>query len=122
MLKTMMKGAVIVDVSVDQGGCAETSRPTTHDDPIYVVDGVIHYMVANMPGAYPRTATFAITNATLPYIRTLAASAGVVTALRKDAVLRSALNTFRGRIVYAKVAEAFDLPSEDPGDALREAL
>ncbi len=121
MLRAMKKGAVIVDVSVDQGGCVETARPTTHDNPIYVVDGIIHYMVANMPGAYPRTSTLSITNATLPYIRTLAAS-GIAAALRRDAVLRSALNTFKGSIVYAKVAEAFGLPLKDPEEALLEEL
>ena len=72
MLKIMKPGAVIVDVSVDQGGCAETTRPTTHDDPVYKINGIIHYAVANMPGAYPRTSTLALTNATLPYIKTLA--------------------------------------------------
>src|SRR5208282_5683085 len=72
MLKTMKKGSVIVDVSIDQGGCIETSRPTTHDNPVYSIEGIIHYMVANMPGAYPRTSTLALTNATLPYITTLA--------------------------------------------------
>lgn len=105
MLKTMSKGAVIVDVSVDQGGCAETSRPTTHDNPVYEVDGIIHYTVANMPGAYPRTSTLALTNATLPYIKTIAGR-GIEGAIMEDAVIRSSLNTYRGEIVYKALAES----------------
>lgn len=100
LLAGMKRGAVIVDVAVDQGGCAETSRPMTHDNPIYEVDGILHYTVANMPGAYPRTSTLALTNATLPYIRTLAAH-GTDEAMKRDAALRSALNTFDGRIMHA---------------------
>jgi alanine dehydrogenase len=99
MLSSMKKGAVIVDVSVDQGGCAETTRPTTHDDPVYTVDGVIHYAVANMPGAYPRTSTLALTNATLPYIRQLAGS-GVDKALSEDPALKGAVNVRDGEIVH----------------------
>ncbi len=106
MLRTMKRGAVIVDVSVDQGGCADTSKPTTHDNPVYSVDGVIHYTVANMPGAYPRTSTLALTNATLPYIKTLA-NAGVEKAISEDLSIKSALNTFRGEIVHRGVAEAY---------------
>lgn len=105
MLGTMKKGAVLVDVSVDQGGCSETSRPTTHDHPVYEVDGVIHYTVANMPGAYPRTSTLALTNATLPYIRTLA-GLGIDEAIRKDTSIASALNTYRGKITNQALAEA----------------
>lgn len=86
MLATMRKGAVIVDVAVDQGGCVATSRPTTHDKPVYEVDGIIHYTVANMPGAYPRTSTLALTNATLPYVRLLA-NVGIEEALRRDPAL-----------------------------------
>ncbi|MDA8241122.1 MAG: alanine dehydrogenase [Nitrospiraceae bacterium] len=107
MLRSMKKGAVIVDVSVDQGGCTETSKPTTHDNPVYTVDGVIHYAVANMPGAFPRTSTIALTNATLPYIKTIA-NLGVEKAVSEDPSLRSALNTYRGMIVHKSVAEAFD--------------
>jgi alanine dehydrogenase len=103
MLAMMKPGAVIVDVSVDQGGCVETSRPTTHDDPVYLVDGIVHYCVANMPGAYPRTSTIALTNATLPYVKLLAAL-GVEEAIASDPVIRSALNTHRGGIVNAKLA------------------
>ncbi|UCG78404.1 MAG: alanine dehydrogenase [Nitrospirota bacterium] len=104
MLRSMKKGAVIVDVSVDQGGCIETSRPTTHDDPVYIVDDVIHYAVANMPGAYPRTATMALTNATLPYIKMLADS-GIDGAVESVGELRSALNTYRGKVEHPTLAE-----------------
>ncbi|HMK55960.1 MAG TPA: alanine dehydrogenase [Dissulfurispiraceae bacterium] len=106
MLQTMKKGAVIVDVSIDQGGCVETSRPTTHDNPVYEVEGIIHYMVANMPGAYPRTSTLALTNATLPYIRTLA-SLGIEKAIEKVSSLKSALNTHEGKIVHEELAKVF---------------
>ncbi|MEE9524083.1 MAG: alanine dehydrogenase [Thermodesulfovibrionales bacterium] len=104
MLRTMKEGAVIVDVSVDQGGCVETSRPTTHDDPIYIVDGIIHYAVANMPGAYPRTSTLALTNATLPYIRSLA-NKGIDRAINEDPALKSALNIYKGKIVHKALSE-----------------
>ncbi|MDH4233054.1 MAG: alanine dehydrogenase [Nitrospirota bacterium] len=104
LLRTMKKGAVIVDVSVDQGGCATTSRPTTHDNPVYEVDGIIHYTVANMPGAYPRTSTLALTNATLPYIRTIA-KYGVEEAIRKDLSIKSSVNTYKGEITNRTVAE-----------------
>lgn len=105
MLKTMSKGAVIVDVSVDQGGCVETTRPTTHDNPVYEVDGIIHYTVANMPGAYPRTSTLALTNVTLPYIKTIAGK-GIERAVSDDPVIKSSLNTYRGEIVYKALAES----------------
>ncbi|MGE5299873.1 MAG: alanine dehydrogenase [Acidobacteriota bacterium] len=107
MVRSMKKGAVIVDVSVDQGGCTETSRPTTHDNPVYTVDGIIHYAVANMPGAFPRTSTIALTNATLPYIKTIA-NLGVEKSVSEDLSIKSALNTCCGRIVHKSVAEAFD--------------
>ena len=105
MLARMKQGAVIVDVSVDQGGCAETSRPTTHDAPVFTVDGIVHYCVANMPGAYPRTSTIALTNATLPYIKLLAAH-GVDRAIAADPAIRSAQNTSRGEITNSALAEA----------------
>ena len=105
MLGTMKNGSVIVDVSVDQGGCVETSRPTTHDDPVFVVDGIVHYCVANMPGAYPRTSTLALTNATLPYIKILA-ERGVDDAVKTDSIIRSALNTYQGRIMNKALAES----------------
>jgi alanine dehydrogenase len=108
-LKGMKAGAVIVDVAVDQGGCVETSRPTTHADPVYVVDDVIHYGVENMPAAVPLTATLALTNATFPYVRKLAAL-GWKAACRDDPALRQGLNLAGGRVVHRAVAEAFGLP------------
>jgi alanine dehydrogenase len=107
-LKLMKDGSVIVDVAVDQGGCIETIRPTTHDSPTYVVDGVVHYAVANMPGGVPRTSTLALTNATLPYARRLARE-GWKTACRSDLALGLGLNVVEGRVVYPGVAEAFGL-------------
>jgi alanine dehydrogenase len=109
MLKTMKRGAVIVDVSVDQGGCVETSRPTTHDNPVYEVDGIIHYTVANMPGAYPRTSTLALTNATLPYIKTLA-NKGIEDAIMEDPVIRTAINTYRGNIIHKTLGDSTGIP------------
>lgn len=105
MLKTMKKGAVIVDVSVDQGGCFETSHPTTHDDPVYEIDGIIHYAVANMPGAYPKTSTIALTNVTLPYIKILA-NKGIEKSVREDAIIKSALNTYKGNVVHKALADS----------------
>ncbi len=116
-LALMKAGAVIVDVAVDQGGCVETIRPTTHDDPIYFVDDVLHYAVANMPGGVPRTSTFALTNATLPYARTLA-RLGWREACRRDPALRLGLNVVEGQVVYPGVAEAFDLPLVDVATVL----
>ncbi len=114
MLKTMRKGAVIIDVSIDQGGCVETSRPTTHDDPVYEVDGIIHYVVANMPGAYPRTSTVALTNATLPYVRAIA-NRGIEKAIKEDPAIKSALNTYRGEVVHKALAESFGITAKDIG-------
>jgi alanine dehydrogenase len=105
MLKTMHRGAVIVDVAVDQGGCIETTRPTTHSNPTFFVDDVLHYCVANMPGAVPRTSTFALTNATLPYALKLA-NKGFVAAIKSDKGLREGVNTFNGHITYEGVAES----------------
>jgi alanine dehydrogenase len=105
MLTTMKKGSVIVDVSVDQGGCVETSKPTTHDDPVFEVAGIIHYCVANMPGAYPRTSTLALTNATLPYVKIIAEK-GIKKAVQEDLIIRSALNTYHGKIVNKALAES----------------
>jgi alanine dehydrogenase len=107
-LKTMKPGAVFVDVAIDQGGCAETSRPTTHGDPVYVVDGIIHYCVANMPGAYARTSTFALNNRTIGYGLMLA-SRGVAGACRDVAAIRKGLNMMDGRITFKPVVEAFGL-------------
>jgi alanine dehydrogenase len=108
MVATMAPGSVIVDVAVDQGGCIETTRPTTHSDPTYFVDGVLHYCVANMPGAVPRTSTYALSNATLPYVVKLA-QMGVAEAIRDDAALAKGVNTYKGAITYPGVAEAFGL-------------
>jgi alanine dehydrogenase len=108
MLKNMKNGSVLVDVSVDQGGCAETSRPTTHDDPVYEVDGVIHYTVANMPGAYPRTSTTALTNTTVPYIKTIA-DKGVEKVIREDVEIMSSLNTYRGKIVHKSLLDSLNI-------------
>jgi len=109
MVAAMPRGSVIVDISIDQGGCAETSRPTTHADPTYVVDGVVHYCVTNMPGAIARTSTFALNNATLPFVLALA-DKGPVQALRDDEHLRSGLNLYGGHVAHARVAEAIGLP------------
>jgi alanine dehydrogenase len=108
MLKLLKRGSVLVDVAIDQGGCFETSRPTTHADPVYEVDGVIHYCVANIPGAVPQTSTLALTNATLPYALKLAEQ-GWQKACEEDAGLGMGLNITNGRIVYPAVAEAFGL-------------
>jgi alanine dehydrogenase len=108
----MKNGSVIVDVSVDQGGCIETSRPTTHDRPTYVVDGVVHYGVANMPGGVPRTSTLALTNATLPYGRRLARD-GWRKACSIERPLFLGLNVIEGQVVYPGVAEAFGLELAD---------
>ena len=107
-LKLMRPGTVIVDVAVDQGGCVETIKPTTHKEPVYTVDGVIHYGVANMPGGVPRTSTLALTNATLPYAMALA-SRGWRQACAADASLQAGVNVAGGKVTYAGVAEAFDL-------------
>ncbi len=109
MLKIMKKGAVIVDVAIDQGGCFETSEPTTHDDPVYEVDGIVHYCVANMPGAVPMTSTVALTNVTLPYALEIADN-GWVAACRQNRELCRGVNYIGDRLVYKPVAEAFSLP------------
>jgi len=105
----MKAGSVIVDVAVDQGGCVETCHPTTHSDPMYVVDGVIHYCVANMPGAVPRTSTYALSNATLPYVEKLA-RLGIPAAFKADTALAKGVNTYAGQLTYKGVAEAFGWP------------
>jgi len=115
MLKTMKPGAVLVDVAIDQGGCFETSRPTTHSEPTFEVDGVVHYCVANMPGAVPLTSTVALTNATLPYAVKIA-DKGWQAIARVDEGIREGLNVIEGKVTYAGVAEAFGLeytPVED---------
>ncbi len=109
MLKLMKKGAVIVDVAVDQGGCVETIHPTTHDDPVYEIDGVVHYGVANMPGAVPKTSTIALTNATLRYVMQIA-DAGFPDCFTKHSDIAKGANVVKGKITYKNVAEAFSLP------------
>lgn len=108
MLKLMKPGTVLVDVAIDQGGCFETSRPTTHADPIYIIDDVVHYCVANMPGAVPYTSTLGLTNATLPYAVQIA-NKGWKNALNEDPELKLGLNIAEGKIVYKDVAEAFEM-------------
>jgi alanine dehydrogenase len=105
MVKTMKPGAVLVDIAIDQGGCFETSRPTTHAEPTYVLDGVIHYCVTNMPGAVPRTSTFALTNATLPYVKAIA-DQGWRQALANDGGLARGLNVHAGQLTHEAVARA----------------
>jgi alanine dehydrogenase len=109
MLKYMKKGSVIVDVAIDQGGCIETSKPTTHDDPIYEVDGIVHYCVANMPGAVSMTSTVALTNATLPYALELA-DKGYKKAAKDNAEIAKGINIIDGKITYQGVADAFSMP------------
>lgn len=116
-LKGIPDGCVIVDVAVDQGGCVETIKPTTHENPTYFVEGVLHYAVANMPGAVPRTSTLALTNATLPYALRLA-RLGWQEACRQDGALRLGLNVVDGKVVYPGVAEAFGLPCHDVATVL----
>lgn len=109
MVSTMRQGSVIADVAVDQGGCVETIHATTHSDPTYIVDGVVHYGVANMPGAVPRTSTLALSNATLPYVLRLA-RLGAEGAMAEDPGLAKGLNVFGGQVTYEAVAECFGLP------------
>ncbi|HTG38272.1 alanine dehydrogenase [Sphingomonas sp.] len=111
MVKTMKRGSVLVDIAIDQGGCFETSHATTHEDPVFEIDGVIHYCVANMPGAVARTSAFALNNATLPYALRIA-NLGAEAAMRADRHLANGLNVSNGKIRHAAVAEALDLPFE----------
>jgi alanine dehydrogenase len=111
MLKTMKRGSVLVDIAIDQGGCFETSRPTTHADPVFTVDGIIHYCVANMPGAVARTSAFALNNATLPFVLKLA-NKGAAEAMKADRHLANGLNVSGGKIRHQAVAEALGLPFE----------
>jgi alanine dehydrogenase len=115
MVQRMQSGAVFVDVSIDQGGCAETSKPTTHSHPTYVVDGVIHYCVANMPGAVARTATFALANVTLPYAMALA-NKGLRRALADETTLGKGLNLHQGQVTHQAVAESLGLPFQPYGN------
>jgi len=109
LVAQMNPGSVVVDVAVDQGGCIETCRPTTHDHPTYVKHGVVHYCVANMPGAVPRTSTFALTNATARFCRKIA-DLGVVEAVRQDSALARGLNTYDGQVTYEAVAKDLGYP------------
>jgi alanine dehydrogenase len=118
MVKRMKAGSVLVDISIDQGGCFETSRPTTHADPTYVVDDVIHYCVTNMPGAVPRTSTFALNNATLPFARKLA-DHGWKAALRADPHLANGLNVHAGHITNEAVARDLGLPYRPVAEAFK---
>jgi alanine dehydrogenase len=117
-LKLMRPGTVVVDVAVDQGGCVETIKPTTHHDPVYVVDDVIHYAVANMPGGVPRSSTLALTNATLPYALALA-DKGWEQACLDDRALRLGVNASDGKITYQGVAEAFGMELTDVDEVLK---
>ncbi|MBA7652728.1 Alanine dehydrogenase 2 [subsurface metagenome] len=118
MLKLMREGSVIVDVAVDQGGCVETTHPTTQDDPVFEVDGVIHYCVANMPGAYPKTSTLALTNVTLPYVLKIA-NKGYKEALREDRALARGLNLFKGKVTCEGIAKAHSLPYNPAEEIVR---
>ncbi|MCO5177128.1 MAG: alanine dehydrogenase [Thermomicrobiales bacterium] len=109
MIASMTDGSVVVDVAIDQGGCISTASPTSHSDPTFVVDGVVHYCVTNMPGAVPRTSTIALSNATLPYGLRLADSG--LDAIRRDPALAKGVNVYRGQVTYQAVAEAFGMPS-----------
>jgi len=117
VIRRMRPGSVVVDVAIDQGGCFETSRPTTHTDPTYVVDEVVHYCVANMPGAVPRTSTFALNNATLPFVLALAKK-GYRQAMMCDPDLRNGLNVYKGKITHQAVADALGTSYESPAEAL----
>jgi alanine dehydrogenase len=118
MISSMRDGSVIVDVAIDQGGCVETARPTTHSDPTYVEEGVIHYCVANIPGAVARTSTLALTSVTLPYLVRIA-DQGLEAAASKDPALAKGLSTLGGNLVSEPVAEAHGLSYSDPEKLLR---
>lgn len=117
MLGIMQPGTVIVDVAVDQGGCIETCKPTTHENPIYEVDGIIHYCVANMPGAVPFTSTTALTNATNPYVQRLA-NQGILNALKSDHALLQGLNIYQGKVTHKGVSDAFEMDYTTPSEAI----
>ena len=114
----MKRGSVIVDVAIDQGGCVETSKPTTHGDPTYIVDNVVHYCVANMPGGVPRTSTFALNQATLPYLVKLA-NQGYQKTLGEDNIFLAGLNVHKGHVTYKAVADVFGHQYVDPGEAIK---
>jgi alanine dehydrogenase len=108
MIKQMKEGSVIADVAIDQGGCVETSRPTTHGNPTFIEMGVVHYCVTNMPGAVPRTSTLALSNTTLPYIQKLA-DLGLETCLKKDKLFSKGVNISKGKVTHQAVAQALDM-------------
>jgi alanine dehydrogenase len=118
MLKLMKRGSVIVDVAIDQGGCVETSKPTTHGDPTYIVDDIVHYCVANMPGGVPRTSTFALNKATLPYLVKLA-NKGYQKALGEDNNFLAGLNVHKGHVTYKAVADVFGYEYVSAGEAIK---
>src|SRR5205085_11977130 len=118
MVASMRPGSVVVDISIDQGGCVETAHMTTHSDPTYVVHDVVHYCVGNMPGAVPNTSTYALTNATLPYVMELAEQ-GLAAAVARDRALAPGVNLYRGQVVSVPVAEAHRLPSVPLATVLR---
>ena len=118
MLKLMKRGSVIVDVAIDQGGCVETSKPTTHGNPTYIVDDVVHYCVANMPGGVPRTSTLALNKATLPYLVKLA-NQGYQKALGEDKNFLAGLNVYKGHVTYKAVADVFGHQYVEPGEAIK---
>ncbi|MBT5032314.1 MAG: NAD(P)-binding domain-containing protein, partial [Proteobacteria bacterium] len=117
IIKRMHTGSVVVDVAIDQGGCFETSKPTTHDKPVYILDGVVHYCVTNMPGAVARTSTLALNNATLPFVSEIA-DKGFKQALRENSGLRNGLNVSLGKVTHPAVAEALGYQYIDPATAL----
>ena len=117
MLKLMKRGSVIVDVAIDQGGCIETSKPTTHANPTYIVDDIVHYCVANMPGGVPRTSTLALNNVTLPYLVKLA-NKGYQKALKDDPNFLAGLNVCKGNVTYKAVADTFGHKFRSPSEAL----
>ena len=121
LLTQLKPGTVMVDVAIDQGGCFETSKPTTHADPTYVVDGVVHYCVANMPGAVARTATMALTNATLPYVLQLA-QGDVASVLLSDPHFGAGLNVYDGRLTHSAVAAALEAPFVPASEALQAPM
>ena len=118
MLKLMKRGSVILDVAIDQGGCVETSKPTTFNDPTFIVDNVVHYCVANMPGGVPRTSTIALNKATLPYLVKLA-NKGYQKALSEDKNFLAGLNVHKGHVTYKAVADVFGHEYVNPGDAIK---
>ena len=115
MIKSMKRGSVIVDVAIDQGGCIETSKPTTHGNPTYIVNDVVHYCVANMPGGVPRTSTIALNNATLPFLLRLA-NKGYKKALNEDKNFLAGLNVYRGDVTYKAVADVFGYKFVEPSN------